>query len=80
MPDALYKYDDVSNLPKDAVLPPNRVTDHAINIQDGKEPPYSPLYALSELPVLLEHRSSLYLRRIAPSAFASTTERLTPSL
>jgi len=32
MPDALRKYDDVRNLPKDAVLPPNRIIDYAINI------------------------------------------------
>jgi len=32
MPDALRKYDDVSNPLKDIVLPPNRIIDYTINI------------------------------------------------
>jgi len=30
-------------------LPPYRYVDHAIELEDGKRPPFSPLYSISDL-------------------------------
>jgi predicted aspartyl protease len=57
IPPALQSHTDVFNNDSAAMLPTHKTTDHAINLIDGKEPPYGPLYNLSarELEVLREY-------------------------
>lgn len=57
LPDALRAYRDVFAADSASILPRHKASDHAIEIQEGKEPPYGPLYNLSEreLSVLREY-------------------------
>ena len=57
LPDALVEFADVFANDRAAILPQHKKTDHAIEIDEGKEPPYGPLYNLSEreLSVLREY-------------------------
>ena len=57
LPPELEQYRDMFDNDSAAMLPTHRVTDHAINIKDGKEAPHGPLYNLSqrELGVLREY-------------------------
>ena len=57
IPSALSDFEDVFSLEEAATLPQNRDTDHAIEIEEGKQPPYGPLYNLSprELRILREY-------------------------
>jgi len=48
VPDALNAYQDVFSAEAASILPSHRATDHKIKVQEGKEPPYGPLYNLSE--------------------------------
>ncbi|GAB7336849.1 hypothetical protein MBLNU13_g00019t1 [Cladosporium sp. NU13] len=67
VPGALQEYADVFNNDSAGVLPSHRTTDHVIELQAGKEPPYGPLYNLSarELEVLREYiKKELELGRI----------------
>jgi len=56
------------------VLPPHQSFDHAIDIQAGKEPPWGPIYAVSEreLSVLKEYvKEMLDQGKICPSKSAA---------
>ncbi len=57
LPKALEKWAFLFDNESAAILPQNKATDHAINLQEGKEPPYGPLYSLSqrELEILREY-------------------------
>lgn len=57
VPDALEQYTDMFDSDSAKALPANKATDHAINVVEGKEPPYGPLYSLSqrELGILQEY-------------------------
>ena len=57
LPPELVKYKDVFDNKSARILPRNRASDHAIPVMEGKEPPYGPLYNLSqrELQVLREY-------------------------
>ena len=54
-------YQSVYNGQYSDELPPNRTFDHAIDVVDGKEPPWGPIYALSEkeLEVLREYLDTM---------------------
>jgi len=57
IPETLVDYADVFDNDSAAILPTYRATDYAINLIEGKEPIYGPLYSLSasELRVLQEY-------------------------
>ena len=57
IPPELDEYRDLFDNDSAAMLPEHRSTDHAIQLKDGKEPPFGPLYNLSqrELEVLREY-------------------------
>lgn len=57
LPEALRDFKDVFEKDKATTLPPHKAADHKIKIQEGKEPPYGPLYNLSarELRVLRDY-------------------------
>ena len=57
LPTALKEYKDVFEEEGASSLPRHQASDHAIQLQEGKEPPYGPLYPLSarELEVLREY-------------------------
>jgi len=57
IPETLIDYADVFDNDSAAILPAYRATDHTINLIEGKEPKYGPLYSLSarELRVLREY-------------------------
>lgn len=57
IPDALSDYHDVFDTNRARTLPSLKETDHTIDVIEGKEPPYGPLYTLSEreLKVLREY-------------------------
>lgn len=48
VPRQYHKYISVFEAKQADKLPPRRTWDHAIEIEDGKEPPWGPIYALSE--------------------------------
>jgi transposase InsO family protein len=63
-------YADVFNAANAAILPHHKATDHNIELQEGKEPPYGPIYPLSpaELAQLREYLDeNLKNGRIRPS-------------
>ena len=49
LPRELLEYEDVFSNDKASVLPALKQGDHAIEVEDGKEPPYGPLYNLSQV-------------------------------
>jgi len=57
IPEALRDYADIFDNDSAAILPTYRAIDHTINLIEGKEPLYGPLYSLSarELGVLREY-------------------------
>jgi hypothetical protein len=70
LPDALSSYQDVFEKDQATALPSHKLADHRIQIQEGKEPPYGPLYNLSEreLRILRDYlRESLANGRIRHS-------------
>ena len=57
LPDALQEFADIFDDKAANILPSYKSSDHAIDIEPGKEPPYGPLYTLSarELEVLRDY-------------------------
>ena len=57
VPSKYHDYLDVYSKTSADVLPPSREYDHAIDLEEGKNPPFGPIYPLSEkeLKVLSEH-------------------------
>jgi transposase InsO family protein len=48
LPPALRQFDDVFTPENAGILPRHKATDHAIDLIEGAEPPYGPLYPLSQ--------------------------------
>jgi transposase InsO family protein len=48
LPTELQGYKDVFSTENSGLLPSHKTTDHAIDLQPGKEPPYGPIYPLSQ--------------------------------
>jgi len=64
------KFENVFNGTYADSLPPHRSFDHAIDLKPGKEPPFGPLYSLSqkELEILREYlKKMLASGKISPS-------------
>lgn len=57
IPPELKGYEDVFSKQKSKIMPPRKAMDHAIELIDGKTPPYGPIYPLSqrELQVLRQY-------------------------
>ena len=48
LPEAYKDFEDVFSIENAGHLPPHEDHDHAIDLIDGKQPPYGPIYSLSE--------------------------------
>ena len=48
LPPEYHEFADVFSKTKARTLPPHRTYDHKIELEDGKTPPFGPLYSLSE--------------------------------
>ena len=48
VPSEYHDYADVFSAAEAASLPPHRAYDHAIDLEEGAQPPYGPIYSMSE--------------------------------